>query len=53
MFKAILFDLDNTLIDFLTFKKETAKAAAKAIIKQGMHQNRILSILLRKLILNY
>lgn len=21
MFKAILFDLDNTLIDFLTFKK--------------------------------
>ncbi|MDO8554671.1 MAG: TIGR02253 family HAD-type hydrolase [Candidatus Micrarchaeota archaeon] len=36
MFKAILFDLDNTLIDFLTFKKETAKAAAKAMVKQGL-----------------
>ncbi len=36
MFKAILFDLDNTLLDFLTFKKETAKAAAKAMIKQGL-----------------
>ncbi len=36
MFKAVLFDLDNTLIDFLTFKKETAKAAAKAMVKQGL-----------------
>jgi len=36
MKKAILFDMDNTLIDFLTFKKETAKAAAKAMIKQGL-----------------
>lgn len=36
MFKAILFDLDNTLIDFLTFKKETAKVAAKAMVKQGL-----------------
>lgn len=36
MFKAVLFDLDNTLLDFLTFKKETAKAAAKAMIKQGL-----------------
>jgi len=36
MFKAILFDLDNTLIDFLTFKKETAKAASKAMINQGL-----------------
>jgi HAD superfamily hydrolase (TIGR02253 family) len=35
MFKAVLFDLDNTLIDFLTFKKETAKAAAKAMIEHG------------------
>jgi HAD superfamily hydrolase (TIGR02253 family) len=34
-FKAILFDLDNTLIDFLTFKKETAKAAARAMVEQG------------------
>jgi len=36
MLKSVLFDLDNTLIDFLTFKKETAKAAAKAMIKQGL-----------------
>lgn len=35
MFHAILFDLDNTLIDFLTFKKETAKAAAKAMVAHG------------------
>ncbi|MEM3075270.1 MAG: TIGR02253 family HAD-type hydrolase [Candidatus Bilamarchaeaceae archaeon] len=35
MLRAVLFDLDNTLIDFLTFKKETAKAAAKAMVAQG------------------
>ncbi|MBU0527651.1 TIGR02253 family HAD-type hydrolase [Candidatus Micrarchaeota archaeon] len=36
MIKAILFDLDNTLIDFLTFKKEAAKAAAMAMVEQGL-----------------
>lgn len=36
MISAVLFDLDNTLIDFLTFKKETAKAAARAMVKQGL-----------------
>ena len=36
MFRSILFDLDNTLLDFFTFKKEAAKAAAKAMIKQGL-----------------
>lgn len=36
MLKAILFDLDNTLIDYMHFKKETAKAAAKAMIAQGL-----------------
>lgn len=41
MFKAILFDLDNTLLDFLTFKKETAKAAAKAMVKQGLPASEI------------
>lgn len=41
MFKAVLFDLDNTLLDFLTFKKETAKAAAKAMIKQGLPDDEI------------
>lgn len=34
--RAIIFDLDNTLIDFLTFKKETAKAAAAAMVKRGL-----------------
>ncbi|MEW6748850.1 MAG: HAD-IA family hydrolase [Candidatus Micrarchaeota archaeon] len=36
MFKAILFDLDNTLINFLEFKVETAKAAAKAMVQNGL-----------------
>ncbi len=36
MIKAVLFDLDNTLIDFMTFKRESAKAAAKAMVRQGL-----------------
>jgi HAD superfamily hydrolase (TIGR02253 family) len=36
MLKAVLFDLDNTLLDFMTFKIETAKAASKAMVKQGL-----------------
>lgn len=35
MLKAILFDLDNTLVDFLSFKKKTALAAAKALRRHG------------------
>ena len=38
MLKAILFDLDNTLLDFMTFKRETAKAAAKAMVKSGVQE---------------
>ena len=41
MYKAILFDLDNTLLDFLTFKVETAKAASKAMIMQGLPASEI------------
>ena len=41
MIKAVLFDLDNTLIDFLTFKKETAKAAASAMVRQGLPTDEI------------
>ncbi len=41
MIKAILFDLDNTLIDFLTFKKEAAKAAAAAMVEQGLEIDEI------------
>lgn len=36
MLRAILFDLDNTLIDFMTFKRETAKSAARAMVEQGL-----------------
>lgn len=36
MLKAILFDLDNTLLDFSGFKRESALAAAKAIRKTGV-----------------
>ncbi|MEM4272685.1 MAG: HAD-IA family hydrolase [Candidatus Bilamarchaeaceae archaeon] len=36
MFKAVLFDVDNTLLDFLTFKKESAKAAARAMVEEGL-----------------
>ena len=35
MLKAILFDLDNTSVDFMKFKRETAIAAAKALEKYG------------------
>jgi len=34
--KAILFDLDNTLINFLKFKVETAKSAAAAMVANGL-----------------
>ncbi len=39
--KAVLFDLDNTLINFLNFKKETAKAAAAAMVRHGLPINEI------------
>ena len=34
--KAILFDLDNTLIDFMQMKEESCKAAIKAMISAGL-----------------
>ena len=34
--KAIFFDLDNTLIDFLQMKKEACKAAAQAMVNAGL-----------------
>ena len=36
MIKAVAFDVDNTLLDFGTFKKETAKASARALAKAGL-----------------
>lgn len=41
MIRAVIFDLDNTLIDFLTFKKETAKAAARAMVRMGLPTDEI------------
>lgn len=38
--KAVLFDLDQTLIDFLKMKREACKAAIKAIIKAGLKINK-------------
>jgi len=34
--KAVLFDLDNTLIDFMKMKKEACKSAIKAMINAGL-----------------
>jgi len=39
MLKAILFDLDNTLLDFSGFKRESALAAAQAMRKAGVPQD--------------
>lgn len=35
MIKAVIFDLDNTLIDFLSFKQETARAVASELKRHG------------------
>ena len=37
MIKAVLFDLDNTLIDFLKMKKLSCEAAIDAMIGAGLH----------------
>ena len=34
--KAVLFDLDQTLIDFFRMKREASKKAANAMIKAGL-----------------
>jgi putative hydrolase of the HAD superfamily len=36
MIKAVLFDLDNTLIDFIKMKVEACRSAIKAMIKAGL-----------------
>ena len=40
MIKAILFDLDNTLIDFLKMKKISLEAAVDAMIDAGLKVNK-------------
>lgn len=39
MIKAIAFDLDNTLIDFMKFKREASRAAAKAMVGAGLKKD--------------
>ncbi len=41
MVHAIIFDLDNTLLDFISFKIETAKVAAKAMVQNGLPTDEI------------
>lgn len=36
MLEAVLFDLDMTLVDFISFKQNTARAAAKAMVENGL-----------------
>ena len=35
-FKAILFDLDNTLVDFIGMKRDSVRAAAEAMVGRGV-----------------
>ena len=34
--RAVLFDLDNTLIDFMTMKRKSCEAAVDAMISAGL-----------------
>ncbi len=36
MIRAIAFDIDNSILDFRTFKEKTARAAARAMVKHGL-----------------
>ncbi len=45
--KAVLFDLDNTLVDFVRFKREATKAALKAMKKAGLKTDKDWEHLLR------
>jgi len=40
MIKAILFDIDNTLIDFFRMKKKSCEAAVDAMISAGLKMNK-------------
>ncbi len=40
MLKAVIFDLDNTLVDFMKFKKACCESAVSAMIKSGLNINR-------------
>jgi putative hydrolase of the HAD superfamily len=37
--RAILFDLDNTLIDFIQMKEELCRASVKAMVASGLQMD--------------
>jgi len=39
--RAILFDLDNTLVDFVYMKEESCKAAAQAMVESGLRMKEV------------
>ncbi len=39
MFKAILFDLDQTLVDFIVTKRRSCDAAIRAMVRAGLKMN--------------
>ena len=39
MIKAVIFDLDNTLLDFMSVKKKAVDAAILAMIEAGLQVN--------------
>lgn len=41
MIKAVFFDLDNTLIDFMAMKKKACRAAIRAMIKAGLKSDEV------------
>jgi FMN phosphatase YigB (HAD superfamily) len=47
---AILFDLDNTLVDFIGMKEESCRAAVGAVVASGlrMDEDQAFDVLLRK-----
>ena len=48
--RAILFDLDNTLVDFIQMKEESCRAAVKAMVASGlqMDEDQAFKLLLKK-----
>ena len=49
IFKAVLFDLDNTLVDFMRFKRKCSEAAIRAMIEAGlpMEEEKAVSLLFK------
>lgn len=39
--RAVLFDLDNTLVDFIGMKQESVKAAAEAMVSAGLNMKNV------------